>query len=98
MRITPSESKHSFGISGKGLITSMGLKAKARTKNCKKERYAISNASNKDLKKIIRKFDKLTYKNYEKRRPKYEPTNSYFYSTRHLAKCMMRADSLNLHV
>ena len=47
---------------------------------------------------IIREFEKLHYKRYERRRPKYEPTDSYFYLARQLAKCMMRADSLNLHV
>ena len=31
MRITSSESKDNLGISGKGLITSLGLKAKARS-------------------------------------------------------------------
>ena len=33
---------------------------------------------------------------YEKKRPKHEPTKGYFYLSRHLAKCMMRADALNL--
>ena len=80
------------------MITSLGLKAKARPKICKKARYAIGNVSKKDMSKIIRDFDKLPYKSYEKRRPKYEPTDSYFYLPRQLAKCMMKADALNLHI
>ena len=37
MRITSSESKAKLGRSGKGLITSLSLKAKTRTKNIKKQ-------------------------------------------------------------
>ena len=40
-RITSSESKDNLGRSGKGLITSMVLKVKARPKKNKKARYAI---------------------------------------------------------
>ena len=52
----------------------------------------------KDLSKIIKDFEKLRYKDYVKKRPKNEPTNSYFYLSRQLAKCMMKYDALNLHV
>ena len=49
----------------------------------------------KDPSKIIREFKKLTYKGYERKSPKHDPTDSYFYLARHLARCMMRADELN---
>ena len=52
----------------------------------------------KDLSKIIREFENLLYKSYERRRPKHEPTDSYFYLARQLAKCMTRADALNSHI
>ena len=39
----------------------------------------------------------MPYKSYEMRRPKHEPTDSYFYPSRQLDKCMMRADALNLY-
>ena len=52
----------------------------------------------KYLSKIIREFEKLPYKSYERRRPKHEPTDSYFYLAGQLAKCMMRADDLSSHV
>ena len=39
----------------------------------------------------------MHYKSYDKKRPKHEPTESYFYLARQLAKCMVRADSLNSH-
>ena len=52
----------------------------------------------KDLLKIIREFDKLPYKIYDRMRPKHDPTGSYFYLARQLVKCMMRYDALNLHV
>ena len=98
IRITSSESKVKLGISGKVLMTSLGLKTKIRSKKIKKEKYAIENDSKKDLSKIIKEFEKLSYESYEKQRPKHEPTDSYFYLSRQLALCMMRSDTLNLHV
>ena len=58
MKITSSESKDNLGRSGKGLITSLGLNAKARPKKYKKARYSIVNVSKKDLSNIIREFEK----------------------------------------
>ena len=52
----------------------------------------------KYLSKIIKEFKKLSYKGYVRKRPDHEPTDSYFYLTRQLAKCMMRADVLNLDI
>ena len=95
MKIIFSESKDNLGRSGKGLIASMGLKAKGRANKYKKARYAIRNVIKKDLSNIIREFEKISYGSYEKKRPKHELTDSYFFLARHLAKCMMRADSLN---
>ena len=54
MRIISSETKDNSGISGKGLITSLGLKAKARLKKYKKARYAIGKAIMREFSKIIR--------------------------------------------
>ena len=78
-----------MGRSGKGLINSLGIKAKARPKKYRKSRYAIINVVKKDLSKIIREFGKLPYESYAKNRPKNEPTDSYFYLARHLEKCMI---------
>ena len=79
MRITSSESKVKLGRSGKELIASLGIKSKTRPKKCKKSRYSIINVSQKDLSKNIREFEKIPYESYEKKRPKHEPTDSYFY-------------------
>ena len=98
MKITSSESKEKLERSGKGLITSLGFKAKVRPHKYKKARYAIGNVRKKDLSKIIRVFEKLPYESYEKKRSKHELTDSYYYLATNLAKCMMRADSLNLNV
>ena len=84
--------------SGKGLIASLGLKAKTRPKKYKKARYAIGNFSKKDVSKIIREFEKLPYESYEKKRPKHEPTKSYFYLSIQLVKCMIISYALNSHV
>ena len=72
--ITSSKSKDNLGGSGKGLITSLDIKAKTRPNKRKNSRYAIAVVSKKDLSKIIREFDKLPYKSYERRRPNHEPT------------------------
>ena len=98
MKITSSESKDDLVRSGKGLITSLGLKAKSRFKKYKKARHAIGNVSEKDLFRIIKDFEIIEKLNYEKKRPKHEPTESYFHIARQIAKCMMRADALNSHI
>ena len=47
--ITFSESKCILGISGKELVTSLGIKSKVSPKKYKKARYANGNVSRKDL-------------------------------------------------
>ena len=97
MKIISSESEGKLERLGKGLITSLGFKAKARSHKYKKARYAIRNFSKNDIPKIIKEFEKFEKLPYERKSPKYEPTDSYFYLARQLAKCTMRADSLNWH-
>ena len=90
MRITSSESKFKLGISGNGLINSLSFNAKTSRNKYKKSRNDIVNVSKKYLLKIIREFEKLPYDIYEKKSPKYEPSDSYFYPERQLANFMMR--------
>ena len=97
IKITSSGSKDNLGRSGKGLIISMGLKSKVKLHKYKKARYSIGNVSIKDLSKIIREFEKLPYKSYEKKSPKYELIYSYFYLARQLVKFMMISDYFNSH-
>ena len=97
MKTTSSESKGKLERPGKELITSLGFKAKIRHQKYKKARCAIGNVSMKDLSNIIREFEKFEKLPYEKKRPKHEPTGSYCYLALQLAKCMMRADTLNWH-
>ena len=97
MKISSSESEKYWKDQEKGLINSLGFKEKVTPHKCKKVIYAIINVSNKDLPKTIREFEKLLYRIYENKRPKHEPTDSYFYLSRPLAKCTMRSDALNLH-
>ena len=95
MGITSSDPKGNLGRLVKGLITSLGLKVKARITKYKIARYVIGNVSMKDLSKIIREFEKSSYKSYERRRLKHDPTDSYLYPARHIVQCMMRAYALN---
>ena len=97
MKITSSETKGKLERSGKGLITSLGFKTKARSQKYKKTRYDIVNVSDEELSKIIKDFEKIEKLPYEKKRPKHEPTDSYFYPARQLVKCMMISDNLNWH-
>ena len=60
------------------MITSLGFKAKVRPQKYKKARCANVNFSKKDLSKIIREFENFEKLPYEKKRPKHEPTDSYF--------------------
>ena len=73
----------------------MGFETKARPQRYKKARYAIRNVSEKELSRIIKDFEKIEKLPYEKKRPKHEPTDSYFRLARQLEKCMMRSDNLN---
>ena len=59
METTSSESKGKLGISGKGLVTALALKTKARSKKYKKARYAIGNVSMKDLSNKFKEFEGL---------------------------------------
>ena len=76
MKTTSLESKHDLGRSRKGLIASLGPKYIERPKE--NARYAIGNVSKKELSKIIRKFEKILYESYERKRPKHDPTDGYF--------------------
>ena len=76
-------------------MTSLCLNSKVRPQKYKKARYAIVNVSEKELSKIIREFEKFEKLPYEKNRPKHELTDIYLYLARQLAKCMMRAYTLN---
>ena len=74
--ITSSESKDNLVRTGTGLITYMCLKDKASPNRYKLASYAIRNVSKKEPSKIIRDFEKLPYKSYDKMRPNHEPTDS----------------------
>ena len=95
METTSSESKERLEVSGKGLVTAMDFNTKVRLPKYKKARYAIGNVSEKDLSKIIKKFEKIEKIPYEEKSPKHEPTDSYFHLSREIAKCMMISDKLN---
>ena len=69
METTSSESKVKIERSGKGLVTSLGFKTKAKSTKFKKAKFAIGNVSEKDLSKIIREFEKFEKLPYEKKRP-----------------------------
>ena len=80
------------------MVTSLGLNTNVRSKKKKKLRYDITHVIIRDLSKIIKVFEILLYKGYVRKNPKHEPTDSYFYLSIQLAKCIMRADAFNFQV
>ena len=60
MESTSSESKLELERSGKGLVTTLDLKTKARSKKYKKARYAIGNVIMKDLSNKTKEFEKIS--------------------------------------
>ena len=98
MKTTSSDPKYYLGGSGKGLITSMGFKKNVRSNKDKKARYAINNVSMKDLSRITKYFENLPHKGYVWKSTKHEPTGSYFYLARQIAKCIIISYAFNSHV
>ena len=52
----------------------------------------------KDISKVIKEFEKFRYKGYVRNSTTHELTDSYFYLSRQMTKCMMIYDALNSHV
>ena len=77
-KIKSSETKDYLRISGKGLINSLDINIIRRSNKNKKERYAITNVSLKDIYRIIKESEKLTYEGYVRKRSEHEPSDSYF--------------------
>ena len=98
METTSSEPKGKVGRSGKGLVTPLALKTKARSKKYKKARYAIGNFSMKGLSNIIKEFEKNFKVPYVTNIPKHEPTSSYYHLVGCIAECMLRCGEDNQHV
>ena len=80
------EPKDYLGRSGKGLITSLGLKTTRRSKKIEKARFAITNVSLKGIYNIIKEFEDLPYEDYARNRFKHMPTDSYLYLAIQLCK------------
>ena len=98
METTSSESKVKMERSGKGLVTFLGFKTKARSQKYKKARYAILNVSMKDLSNKIKEFETFVKVPHLEKTPKNETTLSYFHLVECLRKCMMRSGEINHHV
>ena len=78
MENTSPESKVELEIPGKGLVTSLALKTKAKLKKYKKARYAIENVSMKYLSKKIKEFEKLSRYLMSKGSPNMNPLRVIF--------------------
>ena len=79
IQIKYSETKYHLGISGKGLITSLGLKTIRSLNTTKKAGFAITEVSLKYIYKIIKEFKDVPYEGYVRKRSKNIPTDNYLY-------------------
>ena len=70
MKITTSEPKYYLGRSGKGLITSLGIKTIRSLNKIKNSRFAITEVSIQFF-YIINKFLDLPYEEYVRKRSKH---------------------------
>ena len=67
------------------MINFLGIKTIRRPKKILKARFAITNASLKDLSKIIKESEDFPYEGYLRKGFKNMPTDSYLYLEIHLA-------------
>ena len=77
------------------MIASLSLNIGSSKKE-KKARYDITNVSLKNISKLIKAFEKVTYEGYVRKRPKHELTYCYFYPVRQLDKYTMTADTFKI--
>ena len=70
-------------IPGKGMTTSLAIMTK-RTKNKQKARFAITEITNQDLKKFLKKFKTSPYLGYKSKQVHNEPTGAYFLLIKHI--------------
>ena len=92
---TYSESKEKLERSGKEVGNRFGFQDQRKVTKILKGKVCHRKWSEKDIYRIIRKFEKCEKLPNEKNRPKQKPTERYFYLSRHLAKFMMISNNLN---
>ena len=97
MKITSSYSKENWNDQESGWLPLWVSRPKWGQTNAKRQGMPSEMPVRRTFQRLLRSLKKLSYESYEKKRPKHEPTDSYFYPAIQLAKCMMRADALNLH-
>ena len=85
MKILSSEPKLYLGISGKGLITSMGLNIIIRPNKIKKAMFVITEFSLNYIFKIIKEVKDVPYEGYVTKSSKHMATDNYFYLSSYIA-------------
>ena len=87
IKITYSEPKDYLGIPVKGLITSLGIKTIIRPKKIERTRFSITEAILKDFLRLFMNLKIWLMRVMWGRLTKI-PTDSYFYLSRQISKCM----------
>ena len=74
-------------IPGKGMTTSLAIMTK-RTKNKQKARFAITEITNQDFRKLLNKFNNAPYIGYKSKQVCNEPTEDYFFLLKYITELM----------
>ena len=70
---------------GKRLTNSLALRTK-RVDKKQNAKFAINDITNQDLRDLLKFFNKLPYLGYKHKHVYNEPTEAYFYPTKHITK------------
>ena len=82
---TSSESKDYMGIPGKGMTTYISLRTKSTNKK-QKARFDITDITNQYFRKLLKKFKNSPDLGYKSKQVQNEPTEDYFFLTKHILR------------
>ena len=75
-----------MGIPGKGLTTSMDLRTKSS--KIKKVMFDITDITNQDFRKFLKKFNNSPYLGYKSKNIHNEPSETYIFLIKQITKLM----------
>ena len=84
-----------MGRPDKGLTSSLDLRNKSSKKK-QKERFYITEITNEDFSKFLKKFNNSPYLGYKIKQVHNEPTYAYFFQIKHITKIMKNETHVRL--
>ena len=86
-----------MGRPGKGLTTSLYLRSKVPNKK-QKARFSITDITEQDFRKLIKKFDNSPYLGLSSKHVHNEPTDDYFLLNKNINKLIKIDRRIQLHI